>query len=65
MLTSALRFLTSPEFSLRVIEVLSIIVIQRYNNVYSFVNLVWLAFVSSVENLLWVRLFTGFVILPL
>ncbi len=50
---------------MRVIEVLSIIVIQRYNNIYSFVNLIWLAFVSSVENLLWVRIFTAAIILPL
>jgi hypothetical protein len=63
--TKIFKFLSSPEFSLRVIEIISIIVIQRYNNVYSFVNLIWLAFVSSVENLLYIRLFTAFVILPL
>ncbi len=58
-------FLNSPAFSLRVIELLSIIVIQRFNNIYSFVALLWLAFVSTVENHKLVMIITGFIMMPM
>ena len=41
-------FVTSPQFSLRVIEVLAIVVIQRNNNIFSLVSLLWLALISTV-----------------
>ncbi len=59
------NFFNSPAFSLRVIEILSIIVIQRFNNIYSFVALLWLAMVSTVENHKLVMIITGCVMLPL
>lgn len=58
------NFFNSAEFSLRVIEIISIIVIQRFNNIYSFVALIWLAIVSSVENPKFVMIVTGCVLLP-
>ncbi len=58
-------FLNSPEFSLRVIELVSIIVIQRFNNIYSFVALIWLAIVSTVENKIFILIITAFVMLPM
>ena len=51
--------LCSLGISLRLTELLSIIVIQRYNNIYSFVAVVWLTTVASVEKtrvIFWVTL---------
>ena len=58
-------FVTSPQFSLRVIEILAIVVIQRNNNIFSLVSLLWLAIISTVENERIVLKITGWVMMPL
>jgi hypothetical protein len=63
-INTVFRFLNSAEFSLRLVELLSIVVIQRNNNVFSFVSLLWLAFVSTVNRQQWVLVATGLVMLP-
>ena len=60
-----IKFFNSPDFTLRVVELISIIIIQRHNNAYSFVALLWLAFVVTVQNLKAVYLVTAFIIMPL
>ena len=40
-------FFNSPAFSLRITQLLTVIIIQRYNNVFSLVALLWLALVST------------------
>ena len=57
-------FIYSTEFALRVTEVLSIIVIQRFNNVYSFVALLWLTLVASIPNIKIIYFITLIVLLP-
>ena len=57
-------FIYSTEFALRVTEIISIIVIQRFNNVYSFVALIWLALVASVQNIRIIFYITLIVLLP-
>lgn len=57
-------FIYSTSFSLRATEIMSIIIIQRYNNVYSFVAVLWLALVASVERTRVIFLATAFILLP-
>ena len=64
-MTDIINFLNSSDFTLRVAELISIVIIQRYNNVYSFLVLVWLAMIASVENLKVVYLATAIVLLPM
>ena len=47
------------------IELLSIVVIQRNNNIYSLASLFWLVIVCTIENQKVVLIITGFVMLPL
>jgi len=65
LITDIINFLNSSDFTLRVAELISIVIIQRYNNVYSFLVLVWLAMIASVENLKVVYLATAIVLLPM
>lgn len=65
IVTDIINFLNSSDFTLRVAELISIVIIQRYNNVYSFLVLVWLAMIASVENLKVVYLATAIVLLPM
>ena len=57
-------FIYSTEFTLRVAEVISIIVIQRYNNIYSFAAVLWLASVASIERIRVIFYLTLFILLP-
>lgn len=57
-------FIYSTEFSLRFTEVVSIIVIQRYNNIYSFVTVFWLTLVASTHKIKLIYYITTFVLLP-
>lgn len=43
---------------------MSIIVIQRYNNIYSFVAVLWLTIVASTNRVKIIFYLTGFVLLP-
>ena len=45
-------------------ELVSIVVIQRYNNIYSFVAVLWLATVASVERIRIVFVITLMILLP-
>lgn len=58
------EFIYSTEFCLRATEILSIIVISRYNNIFSFIAVLWLAGVASIERIKIVFYMTGFVLLP-
>ena len=58
------KFVSSMEFTLRVAEILSIVVICRYNNIYSFVAVVWLAAVASIDRSRVIYLITLVVLLP-
>ena len=63
-LNKIVAFLKGTEFTLRVTEVISIIVISRYNNIYSFVAVVWLAAVASIERIRVIYLITLIALLP-
>ena len=64
-INTVFKFLNSPQFSLRVVQLLSIVVIQRFNNIYSFVALIWLAMVASIQNKKFILIITAFVMFPM
>jgi hypothetical protein len=64
-LANIFEFLTSPILNFRLTQLMSVIIIQRYNTIYSLILIVWLVVSALVTRAYFVRYSMIFLVFPL